>query len=259
MRIAQVAPLVESVPPKFYGGTERVVSWLTEELVRQDHDVTLFASGDSVTKATLVAGCDQAFRFSKMDDPTAHSLAMLNDVRRRAADFDIIHFHIDLLQYPLFQNMPSKFVSTLHGRLDSMSRESIRNAYSQIPLVSISNTQRTLMPSDLHWLANIYHGLPDDVCPFQAVSKGYLAFLGRVSREKRPDRAIEIAIKSGIPLKIAAKVDRVDQVYFDTVVKPLLEHPLIDFVGEIDEKQKGAFLGGATALLFPIDWMEPLA
>ena len=257
MRIAQVAPLAESVPPKLYGGTERVVAWLTEELVRQGHDVTLFASGDSKTSARLVSGCDTALRLAGIGDHTAYNLVMLDGVRRRAADFDIIHCHIDLLQYPLFQDMPNKLVSTLHGRLDIADFKPIYEAYPHMPLVSISDRQRDPMPQGLNWLATIYHGLPESVCPFQAGAGGYLAFLGRISREKRPDRAIEIAIRSGIPLKIAAKVDKVDQGYFDSVIEPLLAHPLIEFVGEIDETQKSAFLGGALALLFPIDWKEP--
>ena len=257
MRIAQVAPLAESVPPKLYGGTERVVSWLTEELVRQGHEVTLFASGDSTTCAKLVPGCDTALRLEGIGDHTAYNLVMLDDVRRRAADFDIIHCHIDLLQYPLFQDMPNKLVSTLHGRLDIPDFGPIYKTYPHMPLISISDRQRDPMPPGLNWLATIYHGLPDSVCPFRAAGGGYLAFLGRISREKRPDRAIEIAIRSGVPLKIAAKIDKVDQDYFDTVIKPLLDHPLIEFIGEIDETQKSAFLGGARALLFPIDWKEP--
>ena len=257
MRIAQVAPLAESVPPKLYGGTERVVSWLTEELVRQGHEVTLFASGDSTTCANLVPGCETALRLEGIGDHTAYNLVMLDDVRRRAADFDIIHCHIDLLQYPLFQDMPNKLVSTLHGRLDIPDFKPIYKTYPHMPLISISDRQRDPMPPGLNWLATIYHGLPDSVCPFRAAGGGYLAFLGRISREKRPDRAIEIAIRSGVPLKIAAKIDKVDQDYFDTVIKPLLDHPLIEFIGEIDETQKSVFLGGARALLFPIDWKEP--
>ena len=257
MRIAQVAPLAESVPPKLYGGTERVVSWLTEELVSQGHDVTLFASGDSTTSAKLVPGCDSALRLKGVSDHTAYNLIMLDNVRRRAADFDIIHCHIDLLQYPLFQDIPNKLVSTLHGRLDIADFRPMYETYRHMPLISISDRQRDSMPPGLNWLATVYHGLPDSVCPFRAASGDYLAFLGRISREKRPDRAIEIAIRSGVPLKIAAKIDKVDQDYFDTVIKPLLDHPLIEFVGEIDETQKSAFLGGARALLFPIDWKEP--
>ena len=257
MRIAQVAPLAESVPPKLYGGTERVVSWLTEELVSQGHDVTLFASGDSATSATLVAGCDRALRLEGIGDHTAYNLIMLDAVRRRAAEFDIIHCHVDLLQYPLFQDMPYKLVSTLHGRLDIADFKPIYEAYPHMPLVSISDRQRDPMSPGLNWLATVYHGLPGSVCPFQPAGGGYLAFLGRIARDKRPDRAIEIAIRSGMPLKIAAKIDKVDQSYFDTTIKPLLDHPLIEFVGEIAEAQKGEFLGGALALLFPIDWKEP--
>ena len=257
MRIAQVAPLAESVPPRLYGGTERVVSWLTEELVRQGHEVTLFASGDSRTKARLVSGCDTALRLKGIKDHTASNIVMLDQVHQRSDDFDIIHCHIDLLQYAMFQEMPHKLVTTMHGRLDVPDFAPIYKAFPEMPLISISDKQREPMPSGSNWLATVYHGLPPDVCPFHEAGGTYLAFLGRIAREKRPDRAIEIAIRCGLPLKIAAKVDEADKAYFETQIAPLLESPLIEFIGEIDEEQKGDFLGNALALLFPIDWMEP--
>lgn len=257
MRIAQIAPLAEAVPPKLYGGTERVVSWLTEELVAQGHEVTLFAAGDSTTGARLVPGCPTGLRLQGINDHTATNLVMLDAVRQRADEFDIIHCHIDLLQFPLFKDMPNKVVSTMHGRLDVPDFQPIYRAYPHMPLISISNRQREPMPPGINWLATVYHGLPPHVCPYNADGGGYLAFLGRISPEKRPDRAIEIAIRSGVRLKIAAKVDRADRDYFDEKIKPLLDHPLIEFIGEIDESRKCDFLGNALALLFPIDWIEP--
>jgi glycosyltransferase involved in cell wall biosynthesis len=257
MRIAQISPLAEAVPPKLYGGTERVVSWLTEELVREGHDVTLFASGDSQTKARLDARSPHALRLSGIKDHTASNLIMLDAVRKRADEFDIIHCHIDVLQFPLFQDMPHKVVTTMHGRLDVPDFWPIYKAYPHMPLISISDNQRLPMPVDVNWLATVHHGLPEHVCPFNAKGGDYLAFLGRISPEKRPDRAIEIAKRAGIKLKIAAKVDKVDQDYFNESIKPLLDHPLIEFIGEIDEHKKCDFLGNALGLLFPIDWMEP--
>ena len=257
MRIAQIAPLAEAVPPKLYGGTERVVSWLTEELVRQGHDVTLFASGDSETSARLVPGCERGLRLLGVRDHTAHNIVMLDQVRRRADEFDIIHCHIDILQYPLFQEMSHKFVTTLHGRLDMPDFHPVFRAFPHMPLVSISDSQREPMPPGVNWAATVHHGLPASVCPFDPKGGDYLAFLGRISPEKRPDRAIEIAKRAGIPLKIAAKVDKADQEYFDEVIEPMLDHPLVEFIGEIDERQKVSFMSGASALLFPIDWREP--
>ncbi len=257
MRIAQIAPLAEAVPPKLYGGTERVVSWLTEELVRQGHDVTLFAAGGSQTSARLVAGSEGGLRLQGMRDHTASNLVMLDQVRKRADEFDIIHCHIDLLQYPLFQDMPHKLVTTMHGRLDVPDFMPVYKAYPHMPLISISDNQRRPMPPGMNWLATVHHGLPPAVCPFNPRGGDYLAFLGRISPEKRPDRAIAIAKAAGVRLKMAAKVDRNDQDYFDAVIEPLLDDPLIEFIGEIDEHEKCAFTGGATALLFPIDWIEP--
>src|SRR5919107_60221 len=257
MRIAQVAPLAESVPPKLYGGTERVVFWLTEELVRQGHDVTLFASGDSATSAELVPCVPQALRLSGIRDHLASHLVMLNEVRARASQFDIIHFHVDLLQHVLFRELAHKCVTTLHGRLDLPDFMPVFTTFPEMPLVSISDSQRAPMPPNVNWLATVYHGLPATVCPLNQKGGDYLAFLGRISPEKRPDRAIEIAKRAGLPLKVAAKVDKVDQDYFDEVIKPLLDSPLIEFFGEIDEQQKSGFLGNALALLFPIDWPEP--
>ena len=257
MRVAQIAPLAEAVPPKFYGGTERVVSWLTEELVALGHDVTLFASGDSETSAQLVPCVPQGLRLAGIRDHVASHLVMLNNVRRRADQFDVIHFHIDLLQYPLFQDLAHKCVTTLHGRLDVPDFQPVYYAFPHMPLVSISDDQRRPMPAHVNWLATVYHGLPSSSCPYNAAGGDYLAFLGRIAPEKRPDRAIEIAQRAGIPLKIAAKVDKVDQEYFETEIRPLLDHPLIEFIGEIDEQQKAGFLGNALALLFPIDWPEP--
>jgi glycosyltransferase involved in cell wall biosynthesis len=257
MRIAQVAPLAEAVPPKFYGGTERVVSWLTEALVESGHDVTLFASGDSVTKAKLVPGCPKALRLAGIRDHLASHLVLLDQVKRRQADFDIIHFHIDLLPFPMFQEIAWKTVTTLHGRLDLADCHPVYCAFPQMPLVSISDNQRLPMPAISNWAATIYHGLPSSLHAVSPNAGQYLAFLGRISPEKGPERAIAIAKLVGLPLKIAAKVDAVDRDYFEEMIVPLLEDPLIEFIGEINDAQKDAFLGNAKALLFPIDWSEP--
>jgi glycosyltransferase involved in cell wall biosynthesis len=257
MRIAQVAPLYESVPPKYYGGTERVVSYLTEELVRQGHEVTLFASGDSQTNARLVAGCRRSLRLDKRcQNQLTHHLVMLERVFARAADFDIIHFHVDYMHFPLSRREPTTHVTTLHGRLDIPDLVPLYREFCDIPLISISNGQRKPL-AWANWLATIYHGLPVDEYRFRAQPGSYLAFLGRVSPEKGVDRAIEIATQVGMPLKIAAKIDPVDKDYFDVVIAPLLRNPLVEFVGEIGEKEKDEFLGNAYALLFPIDWPEP--
>jgi glycosyltransferase involved in cell wall biosynthesis len=257
MRIAQVAPLAEAVPPQLYGGTERVVSWLTEELVAQGHEVTLFASGDSMTSAELVPCSPRGLRLAGIRDFIASHVVMLDRVRRRADEFDIIHFHVDLLQFAAFQHLSHKCVTTLHGRLDLPDFMPVFEAFPQMPLVSISKSQRAPLPRYVNWLATVHHDLGPGLCPYHPNGGDYLAFLGRISPEKGPDRAIEIAKRAGMPLKIAAKVDKVDQPYFDTVIRPILDHPLIDFIGEIGDHEKAAFLGNAHALLFPIDWPEP--
>jgi glycosyltransferase involved in cell wall biosynthesis len=257
MRIAQVAPLYESVPPKYYGGTERVVSWLTEELVRQGHEVTLFASGDSQTMARLVACCRRALRLDKnCVDRTAHHVLMMEQVFKASHEFDIIHFHIDYPHYPLSRRMRTPHVTTLHGRLDIPDLNGLYREFRDMPVVSISDAQREPLPW-INWQGTVYHGLPPDMYRFRPEPGGYLAFLGRISPEKRVDRAIEIAKRVGIPLRIAAKVDTVDSDYFRSVIEPLLHDPLVEFVGEIDDGEKVEFLGNAHALLFPIDWAEP--
>ena len=257
MRIAQVAPLYESVPPKYYGGTERVVSYLTEELVRQGHEVTLFASGDSITKARLVPACRRSLRLDeRCMDQMAHHLVMLEHVFARAADFDIVHFHVDYMHFPLSRRDRITHVTTLHGRLDVPDLVPLYQEFREMPVISISNGQRQPLPR-ANWQATVYHGLPAEKYRFRAEPGRYLAFLGRISPEKRVDRAIEIAKQVGMPLKIAAKIDRVDKDYFDLVIAPLLRNSLVEFVGEIGEREKDEFLGNAYALLFPIDWPEP--
>lgn len=259
MKIAQVAPLAECCPPRLYGGTERIASYLTEELVRQGHGVTLFASGDSRTAAKLVRCSDLALRLNPaVKDHMPYHLIMLDEVRRRAEDFDVIHFHIDLLHFPVIRDFADRTLTTLHGRLDLPDLRPFYAAFPEAPLVSISDSQRQPMPT-VNWAATIPHGLPPDLLPFSAKPKGdYLAFLGRISPEKRPDRAINIAAHAGLPLKIAAKVDNVDRSYWDTEIAPLIaRHDNVEFIGEIDETRKASFLGNARALLFPIDWPEP--
>jgi glycosyltransferase involved in cell wall biosynthesis len=258
MKIAQIAPLIESVPPRLYGGTERIVSHLTEELVRQGHDVTLFASGDSLTSAELVPCTERALRLEpRLRDPLPHYMVMLDQVRRRGREFDVLHFHIDYLHYPLFRDLAARTVTTAHGRQDLPDLSAVYTVFPEYPLISISDDQRRPWPR-ANWLRTVHHGLPPDLHGFNPEARrGYLAFLGRICPEKRPDRAIEIARRTGLPLRIAAKVDRVDQAYFDEVIRPLLDHPLVEFIGEIGEHEKSAFLGGAQALLFPIDWPEP--
>ena len=259
LRIAQIAPLAECCPPRLYGGTERIVSFLTEELVRQGHDVTLFASGDSRTNATLVPCTEMALRLNPaVRDPIPYHMIMLDQVRRRADDFDILHFHVDVLHAPLIHAFAGRTVTTLHGRLDLPDLVPFYQAFPDIPLVSISDAQRRPMPP-VNWVGTVPHGVPADLLPFVSEPAGdYLAFLGRISPEKRPDRAIAIAARTGLPLKIAAKVDKVDQAYWDEVIAPLVAaHENVTFIGEINDQQKPAFLGNARALLFPIDWPEP--
>ena len=258
MKIAQVAPLYESVPPKLYGGTERVVSYLTEALVEAGHEVTLFASGDSETSARLVPCCPNALRLNHYEcqDQLAHHFVMLEEVQERADQFDIIHFHVDYMHFPLSKLSGLVHVSTLHGRLDSPDLAPLYRKYKNMPLTSISLSQRKPLPW-VNWIGNVYHGLPADLLPLGDGRGKYLAFLGRISPEKRVDRAIEIAQKLHMPLKIAAKVDRADRAYYEREIKHLLDTPNVEFVGEINEQQKGAFLGDAYAYLFPIDWPEP--
>ncbi len=258
MRIAQVAPLSESVPPKHYGGTERIVSYLTEELVRQGHDVTLFASGDSVTRARLVAACRQSLRLNdRCKDWIARHIVLLEQVFQRAHEFDVVHFHIDYLHFPLSRRTSVPQITTLHGRLDLPDLIPLYEQFRDMPVLSISNAQREPL-TWANWQATIYHGLPEDLFQFRSKPGSYLAFLGRISPEKRVDRAIEIAKQAGIPLKIAAKVDPVDQDYFERTVEPLLRDSAVaECVGEISDEEKDEFLGNAYALLFPIDWPEP--
>lgn len=257
MKIAQVAPLYESVPPKYYGGTERVVSYLTEELVRQGHEVTLFASGDSVTAANLVAASPRSLRLDpRCIDQLAHHILLLSNVFQRADEFDIIHFNIDYLHFPLSRHRSIAQVTTLHGRLDIPDLIPLYAEFRDMPLVSISDAQRSPL-AEANWQATVHHGLPVDLYRFHPEAGTYLAFLGRISPEKRLDRAIEIAKRCGIPLKIAAKVDLVDQDYFRSVIAPLLDDPLIEYLGEMGDGEKEAFLGQAYALVFPIDWPEP--
>jgi glycosyltransferase involved in cell wall biosynthesis len=258
MRIAQIAPLMESVPPKLYGGTERIVSYLTEELVKLGHDVTLFASGDSVTSARLVSCVPTALRLDpKVCDVIPYYMLMLDRVRQLSDEFDILHFHIDHLHFPLFRDMSSRVLTTLHGRQDLYDSKPIYVGFDEMRLISISDSQRIPI-ANANFAATIYHGLPaTDLKPTPRPQGGYLAFLGRIAPEKGPETAIQIAQSSGIPLKIAAKIDRVDEQYFREKVAPLLGQPGIEFIGEINQHQKAEFLGQALGLLFPIDWPEP--
>jgi glycosyltransferase involved in cell wall biosynthesis len=257
MRIAQVAPLHESVPPKLYGGTERVVSWLTEELVRLGHDVTLFASGDSLTAARLVPGCKKALRLdSSCEDQLAHHVIMLDQVFSEKENFDLIHFHVDYLHYPFSRGQQVEQVTTLHGRLDLPDLVPLYQHFRDIPVISISDAQREPQPW-ANWQGTVHHGLPKGSFSLGSGKGGYLAFLGRTSPEKGLDQAIEIAKRAEMPLKIAAKIDRVDLEYFGTVIEPLLDHPLIEFLGEVGYPEKNEFLGNAAGFLFPIAWREP--
>lgn len=259
MRIAQVAPLYESVPPQGYGGTERVVSYLTEELVRTGHDVTLFASADSVTTARLVPQCRSSLRLDEhCRDQLAHHIVMLERVvaAAEAGQFDVIHFHVDYLHFPLSRRLRVPHLTTLHGRLDIPDLVAVYREFTEMPVVSISDGQRTPLPW-ANWAATVHHGLPRDLFTFSPRPEGYLAFVGRISPEKRVDRAIRIADRTGIPLKIAAKIDRADREYFEREIAALLDHPLVEYIGEVDDRQKNELLGGALALLFPIDWPEP--
>jgi glycosyltransferase involved in cell wall biosynthesis len=257
MRIAQVAPLYERVPPLGYGGTERIVSYLTEELIDQGHDVTLFASGDSLTKGRLIAPCKRSLRLdSNCEMPLIYHVLELDQVLQNAASFDIIHFHTDHLHFPFARRLGKPHVTTLHGRLDLPDLLPLYQEFTDVPVVSISNSQRRPLPA-VKWEGTVYHGLPLNLYAERVTEGTYLAFLGRISPEKRVDRAIEIAKRFNIKLRIAAKVDPVDRCYMETIIRPLLDHPLIEFIGEIGETEKREFLGNAYALVFPIDWVEP--
>ena len=257
MKIAQIAPLFESVPPKAYGGTERVVSYLTEALVAAGHEVTLFASGDSVTRARLAPMAERSLRLdpARPDWIMWHTM-MIDRVFEQAHRFDVLHFHIDFLHYALAQRCAQPCVTTMHGRLDLKDLLPLHTHFQAHPLVSISNSQRVPL-SQANWCGTVYHGLPMQMYEFQPEPQDYFAFVGRISPEKRVDRAIEIAIACNTRLRIAAKVDAADQAYFEGTIRPMLDHPLIEFVGEIGDAQKSEFMGRARALLFPIDWPEP--
>lgn len=257
MRIAQISPLTEAVPPKLYGGTERVISWLTEELVSLGHEVTLFASGDSITKATLSPMWPRALRLDgSVRDPNSLHMMMIEQVCRRAAEFDILHFHLDYYPFSVMSRQNIPFVTTLHGRLDLPEHQPVFDTFSSIPLISISNSQRRPIHK-ARWIDTVHHGLPANLLQPADITPSYLAFLGRLSPEKRVDRAIYIAEKCGLPLKIAAKVDPADQDYFDDQIRHLIEKPHVDFIGEITDREKSKFLSGAIALIVPIDWPEP--
>lgn len=257
MRIAQVSPLYESAPPKLYGGTERIVSYLTEQLVKLGHDVTLYASGDSITSARLIPITDMGLRLKDdVIDPLAYHVLMIEKVMQDLYEYDIIHFHVDYIHFPLIRRLKIPAITTLHGRLDIEDLVPLYKEFSDMPVVSISNSQRRPLPF-INWIGTVYHGIPADLYTPSFRKGDYLAFLGRISPEKRPDLAVDIAIKAGIPLKIAAKVDRADYQYYKDKIKPLLKHPLVEFLGEINDREKQKFLSNAMALLFPIDWPEP--
>jgi glycosyltransferase involved in cell wall biosynthesis len=257
MRIAQVAPLIESVPPQAYGGTERVVSYLTEELVRQGHDVTLFASGDSQTAARLMGSTPQALRLADgVVDPIAHTVVQLEHVADRASEFDVIHWHLDYFHFPMSRRLGVPQLTTLHGRLDIEDVQPLYDEFTDMPVVSISDDQRTPLPQ-ARWAATIHHGLPPDEFEPSYEPGRYLAFLGRISPEKRADRAVEVARRAGMELRIGAKVDALDQAYFEENVEPLLGHDHVEWVGEVAGRDKSELLRNAAALLFPIDWAEP--
>jgi glycosyltransferase involved in cell wall biosynthesis len=258
MRIAQVAPLYESVPPRLYGGTERVVSILTEELVRQGHEVVLFASGDSLTSAELRPACARALRLEgdHIIDPLAYHIRLVEMVAAEAENFDVLHFHIDYLHFPVTRRQNVIGLTTMHGRLDVPDVQPLYRTFRDMPFVSISNAQRKPLPR-ANWIGTVYHGLPEDLYQPRFEEGKYLAFVGRISPEKRVDRAIEIAKRAGMPLKIAAKVDSADEEYFETKIRRLLDDPLVEYIGEIGEPDKCKFMSNAYALLFPIDWPEP--
>jgi glycosyltransferase involved in cell wall biosynthesis len=257
MRVAQVAPLTEAIPPKLYGGTERVVYWLTEELVALGNEVTLFASGDSSTSATLEPIWPKALRLDgSIRDANALHMVMLERVRQQSGDFDLLHFHLDYYPFSLFSRQPTPFITTLHGRLDLPEHQPVFKTFRKTPLISISNSQRRPIPQ-ANWVRTIYHGVPENLLTPRPIKPTYLAALGRIAPEKSMDRAIRIAQRCGIPLKIAAKVDRADHEYYEQVIKPLLDTSLVEYIGEISDQEKPEFLSGALALLLTIDWPEP--
>jgi glycosyltransferase involved in cell wall biosynthesis len=257
MHIAQIAPLAEAVPPKFYGGTERVIHWLTEELVALGHDVTLFASGDSITSARLEAVWPRALRLDgSVRDPNALHMAMLERVRQQANEFDFLHFHLDYYPFSLFCRQPVPFVTTLHGRLDLPEHEPVFATFPTLPVISISDSQRRPVPH-ANWVQTIYHGLPRELLMPVAATPRYFAFLGRIAPEKGIDRAISIAHRCGVPLRMAAKVDKMDRDYFNEKIRPQLDGRNVEYIGEITDREKPEFLSGAVALLDPIDWPEP--
>jgi glycosyltransferase involved in cell wall biosynthesis len=257
MRIAQVAPLTESVPPQAYGGTERIVAYLTDKLVDMGHEVTLFASGDSVTKAKLIAPTPVALRHNPIIvDAIAHIIHLLELVQQVRHEFDIIHYHVDYFHFPFSRRSTTAHCTTMHGRLDIADLIPLFTEFSDMPLVSISDAQRKPL-FFANFIKTVYHGIPDDLLQLHEAKGQYLAFIGRISPEKRLDRAIEIATKAGMPLKVAAKVDKVDIPYYEEHIKPLLDNPLVEYIGEINDVEKNDFLGNASALLFPIDWPEP--
>ncbi len=257
MHIAQIAPLTEAIPPRLYGGTERVVSWLTEELIALGHEVTLFASGDSQTSARLEAVWPRALRLDgAVRDPNALHMLMLEKVYRRAGEFDFLHFHLDYYPFSLFSRQPTPMITTLHGRLDLPEHQPVFDAFSSMPVVSISNSQRRPLPQ-AHWVRTVHHGLPAQLLVPKPIKPSYFAFLGRIAPEKGADRAIRIAEHCGMPLKIAAKVDKTDREYFDERIQPMIKASNVEYIGEINDKDKSEFLSGAVALLVPIDWPEP--
>jgi len=257
LRIAQISPLTEAVPPKLYGGTERVISWLTEELVALGHEVTLFASGDSITSARLEAMWPTAVRLDgSVRDPNALQMSMIEQVAQRAKEFDLLHFHLDYYSFSVMSRQSTPFLTTMHGRLDLPEHQPVFSTFPSVPRVSISNAQRRPAPN-VNWVGTVYHGMPLDLLKPVSANPYYLGFLGRISPEKRVDRAISIAERCGLPLKIAAKVDPVDRDYFEEVIRPLLAKPHVEFIGEIADAQKSEFLSNAFALLVPIDWPEP--
>ncbi|BAT71420.1 glycosyl transferase, group 1 [Thermosulfidibacter takaii ABI70S6] len=256
MRIAQVAPLVESVPPKLYGGTERVVSYITEELVKRGHEVVLFASGDSVTSAELVPIVPEALRLAGIHNHEPYTMMELEEVFKRADEFDIIHCHVDYFAFPFTRFTLTPTVHTMHGRLDLPFYKDLMKRYADIPLVSISDSQRLPLP-EANFVATVYHGLPRDLYSYSDSPENYVLFLGRISPEKRPDLAIKAAVKAGIKIKIAAKIDVADREYYEKEIKHLMGHPLVEYIGEVNDREKNELIGKALALMMPIDWPEP--